>query len=132
MSEARAHLDGRSFAAEREAAADRKQAAEKLDWYEAKGNRREFLTQDGFDVRNAAARRVRRVPTNQPTGNRSRARASDDNKNEARGLLAMSPSDQVVAKPVRLFKREAKAPTSPATAPATSASSASAKRLPSS
>ena len=75
MSEARAHLDGRALAAEREAGADREQAAEELDRYQAKRDRRKLPAQNGFDMRDAASRRVGRVTANQPTRQaRSRSR----------------------------------------------------------
>ena len=80
MSEARAHLDGGALAAEREAGADREQAAEELDRNQAKRDRRKLPAQDRFDMRDAASRRVGEVATNQPGGERGRACARGDNR----------------------------------------------------
>ena len=106
MSEACAHLDGRAFPAEREASADREQAAEELDRNQAKRDRRKLATQNGFDMRDAAPRRVGGVATNQPSGNCGRACANRNDQEEAGGLLAMSPSDQRIAKLVGLPEGE--------------------------
>src|SRR5262249_25520449 len=62
---------------------------------------------DGFDVRDAASRGVRRKASNQPGGKRSRGRAKGGNEQEAQNLPAVSPSDERVAKTVRLLEEEA-------------------------
>ena len=43
----------------------------------------------------------------EPSGKRSRGRARGDNEQKARGFPAMGPSDQRIAKPIRLLKAEA-------------------------
>ncbi len=99
-------MHGRALAAEREAGADGENPAEELDRNHPKADRLNLAAQNGFDVRDTAAGRLRREPAHEPAGNRGRARAGGDDNEEAAGRLAVSPFDQEVAKPVRLFEPE--------------------------
>ena len=74
----RAHLHGRSFAPERQAAADREQTAEELDGNDACGCRGHLAAEHRDDVRNAATRGERREATHEPGGD-----ASDDTERRA-------------------------------------------------
>jgi hypothetical protein len=51
---------------------------------------------------------MRRKAANQPGGKRSRDRAYRENQQEARKLMAMSPSYEHVAKTIHLFEGDAK------------------------
>ena len=106
MSETRPHLDARTFAAKREAGADGKQSGKELYGDQAKRGRRKVRAQDRFDVRNAAARRLRRKAENQPGGERGRRRACRDNEQKANRPTAMSPRNQRVAQTVRRAERK--------------------------
>jgi hypothetical protein len=107
MSEARAHLDGGALAPERQARADGQDSAEEFHRDQEKRGRRKLPTQNGFDVRDAASRRVRRKAANQPSGERSRCGARNEDDQETHGFPAVSPSNQRIAKTVRLNEGEA-------------------------
>jgi hypothetical protein len=106
MSKARPHLDGGAFAAKRQAGADREQAANELDWNKAKPDRRKLATQNCFNVRDSASRRMGREAANQPGRQSGCARASGNYDREAEGPPPMSPSDRRVAQTVRLNEGE--------------------------
>jgi hypothetical protein len=106
MGQARSHLDTGALSAERQPRADGQQSTEELHGDQIKRSLRKLAPQDGFDLRDAASRRVRRVPTDHPSGKRSRACANGENEKEADSPEAMSPSSQPVAQKVRLFERK--------------------------
>ncbi len=116
MRDARAHLDARPFAAQREARTDGEQAAEKLDRQQHEGRGRRLAAQDRLDMGNAAARRMRRESPHHPgRGGRGRA-AGKDGGDEAQSAPAvhaqalraptLRESQSRIAKPVRPLQRE--------------------------
>ena len=107
MSEARPHLDGGPFAPKREARADGQESAKEFHRDQEKRGWRKVPAQNGFDVRDAAARRVRRKAANQPGRKRGRGRAGGEHEQEANSFPTMSPFYQHVAKAVRLNEGEA-------------------------
>ena len=107
MGEARPHLDGGALAPKRQARANGQHSAGEFHRDQEKRRWRKLAAQNGFDVRDAASRRVRRKAANQPGGERSRGRACGDNQQKAHGFPPVSPSDHRVAKAVRLLEGEA-------------------------
>jgi hypothetical protein len=79
-SDAGTHLDGWPFAAQRQPGADRQESAEEFHWHQRKRSRWNLLLQNGFDMRNAAARSVWRELPHHPGGNQGRdGTRTDDN-----------------------------------------------------
>jgi hypothetical protein len=107
MGEARPHLDGGALAPKRQARANGQDSAEEFHRDQEERRWRKLPAQNGFDVGDAASRRVRRKVANQPSGERSRGRACGDNEQEAYGFPTVSPLDHRVAKAVRLVEGEA-------------------------
>ncbi len=84
-----------------------KSSAKKFHWDQEKRGWRKLPAQNGFDVRDAASRRVRRKAANQPGRKRGRGRAGGEHEQEANGLPAISPFYQHAAKAVRLHEGQA-------------------------
>ena len=78
MSDGRAHLDARPFAAEREACANCQQAADEFDRQQNERSGRQLAVDDGLDVRNPAANGMLAETAHEPRAEgRSHRRARD-------------------------------------------------------
>jgi hypothetical protein len=65
MAESAGHVHARPLAAERQSGADCERAADEFYWNDAKRRLRHLPLENGFDLRNAAAGRLRRHPANE-------------------------------------------------------------------
>ena len=72
MGQARPHLDTGALAPKRQAGANGQQSADEFHRDRRESDAGGLAAQNGFDVRDAASRRVRREAANQPGGERSR------------------------------------------------------------
>src|SRR5262249_21604304 len=80
-------------------------AAKELQRDQAKGREGDLLVQDGFDMRDAAARRMRRETPDQPRRNRRRGGAHGDDKTDPEHN-PMRAQDRRFTQPVGLFKAQ--------------------------
>src|SRR5262249_24261275 len=69
-------------------------------------SRWDLLMQDGLDMRNATAGRVRRELPDHPRGNQSGDGASTNNDQKSGNCVAMGPGDQRIAQAIGMHKQE--------------------------
>ena len=106
MAQGPGHVHARPLAAERKPGADRERAADELHRNDTKRRLRHLPSEDGFDLRDAAAGRLGRDPANQRSRDSRSHRASRDDEPDALGPLRMGKSEKRIAQLIRLFEQE--------------------------
>lgn len=106
MPKTRSHLHAGAFAPEREARADREDAAHELHHQQTIGGGVKLSLQDRLDMRYATARGVRRKAANQPRRYQSRSRTRQHDQQKTFQCRAVRAGDQRIAQKVCPLQRE--------------------------